>query len=127
MHKQLNQGQGDSVGPLVLVWNEAKEQYVAEESAAGSSVGTNDNMDIKSIDSESPILQSSNEDSNGEFEKMGGERTANISSDEHHSSIEMLDVSFSADSKEDEEEEEEDVDDDTVKLSNITTDNPSKP
>lgn len=118
-HKQHNQGADDSVGPLVLVWDDTKEVFVPE---GGSVAGASDNLDIKSIDSESPILHSSNGDSNGEFEKMGDRNAENISSDDHHSSIEMIDVvSFSADSKEDDDdEEEEDVDEDTVKLVNIS-------
>lgn len=111
---------------LVLVWNDEPEAVAEmkpeeeEEEAKpmDTSIIDHDNdMDIKSIDSESPILQSSNgDDSNGEMEKMG--ETINIS-DEHLSSMEMIEDTFSAPTEEKEGKgEENDLYEDTVKVKN---------
>lgn len=91
----------------MLVWNDP------EVTPLETSIIDNDkDMDIKSIDSESPILQSSNGDSNGEFvtmEKMGD---LTMSSDEQLSSLEMIEPPEEAPTK----EEDEDIDEDTVKV-----------
>lgn len=78
------------MGPLVLVWNDPEP----EPKLLDTSIIEHDkDMDIKSIDSESPT--------NGEFEQMGKmSDTINTSSDEQLSSLEMID----------------DTDEDTVKI-----------
>lgn len=125
-HKQHNRENNDKVNALVLVWNDEPEAVAEmkpeeeEEEAKpmDTSIIDHDNdMDIKSIDSESPILQSSNgDDSNGEMEKMG--ETINIS-DEHLSSMEMIEDTFSAPTEEKEGKgEENDLYEDTVKVKN---------
>lgn len=105
---------------LVLVWNDEPEVVVEKEEDEAKAMDTSiidhdTDMDIKSFDSESPILQSSNgDDSNGETEKMG--ETINVS-DEHLSSLEMFDDTFSVPTEEKEcKEEEDDFDEDTVKV-----------
>lgn len=105
----------------MLVWNDSLEPEVLVEEEEDpkpmdtSIIDHDTDMDIKSFDSESPILQSSNDDdSNGENEKMG--ETINIS-DERLSSLEMFDDSFSVPTEEKEsKEEEDDFDEDTVKV-----------
>ena len=74
------------MGPLVLVWNEPDPKLLDT-----SIIEHDKDIDIKSIDSESPILQSSNDDSNGEFESVGkiGD-SMNTISDEQLISIEMI-------------------------------------
>ena len=99
-HKYHNQDNGDKTGPLVLVWNEPEEEVPVSVNEA-SIIDVDKDMDIKSIDSESPILQSSNGDSNGEFEQVTKMDTP-ASSDEQLSSLEMID--------------DNDFDDDTVKV-----------
>ena len=94
-----------------MVWNEPEP----EPKPLDTSIIEHDkDMDIKSIDSESPILQSSNGDSNGEFEQMG-KMTDNIntSSDEQLSSLEMIE---GPDEKEHKDDNGEDTDEDTVKV-----------
>lgn len=96
-HTQHNQSQGDRVGPLVMCWldepaKSEEEEEVLEIPSPVTDPGSDQDMDIKSIDSESPILQSGG-DSNGEFEQVSKPDAAmapNTSSDEQLSSMEMI-------------------------------------
>ena len=88
-HKYHNRENDDKTGPLVLVWNEPDNSSMMESTITDP----DRDMDIKSIDSESPILQSSNGDSNGEFDQIV---KIHNSSDEQLSSLEMIEDNFAA-------------------------------
>ena len=93
-HKYHNKDNNDKVGPVVLVWNEPEPEPELDSKTLLDTSIIEADMDIKSIDSVSPILQSSNGDSNGEFDQLVPiEGNVNASSDEL-SSLEMIEGSF---------------------------------
>ena len=108
VHKSHNQECGDSTGPLVLIWNDP-ETDVLNSSMDASLIDAD--IDIKSIDSDSPFLKSSN-DSNGEYEPMD---KLNEPLDEQLSSLEMVEDRF-ARPEEKGNKEDDDTDEDTVKV-----------
>lgn len=87
-HKQHNKECDDQVGPLNIVWDGELQQQESASQTSPKTIdsGSNDGMDIKSIDSGSPTLeQSLHEDSNGDFDQI-----VRIN-DDNLSSIEMID------------------------------------
>lgn len=93
-HKYHNKDNNDKAGPVVLVWNEPEPEPELDSKTLLDTSIIEADMDIKSIDSVSPILQSSNGDSNGEFDQLVPiEGNVNASSDEL-SSLEMIEGSF---------------------------------
>jgi len=118
-HKYHNKDHEDKVGPLVVCWNEPEPELKALDTSIIEHVEPD--LDIKSIDSNSPILHSSNGgDSNGEFEMGDKIGDANNSSDDQLSSLEMIEDDTQPEQKESKQSNDDDDDEDTVKVETQT-------